>query len=91
MASPGGGADVEIDAIDIAFGIQVNYHPSQYRRQGRAAEQGAAAHNFSIDALDISVDLAAGETKEVIINAAPGRYEFYFSRPATRKPAWPAR
>lgn len=46
---------------------------------------GAAPHNFSIDALDISVDLAAGETKEVTINAPAGTYEFYCNVPGHKE------
>ena len=47
--------------------------------------EGAAAHNFSIDELDISVDLAPGETKEVVINAPAGTYEFYCNVPGHRE------
>jgi uncharacterized cupredoxin-like copper-binding protein/mono/diheme cytochrome c family protein len=46
---------------------------------------GAAPHNFSIDALDISVDLAAGETKDVVINAPAGEYEFYCNVPGHKE------
>jgi uncharacterized cupredoxin-like copper-binding protein/mono/diheme cytochrome c family protein len=42
---------------------------------------GAAPHNFSIDELGISVDLAPGETGEVQINAPAGEYEFYCNVP----------
>jgi uncharacterized cupredoxin-like copper-binding protein len=47
--------------------------------------EGAAAHNFSIDELDISVDLPPGETKEVVINAPAGTYEFYCNVPGHRE------
>lgn len=46
---------------------------------------GAAPHNFSIDELDISVDLAAGETGEVTINARPGEYAFYCNVPGHKE------
>lgn len=46
---------------------------------------GAAPHNFSIDALDISVDLAAGETGEVTINAPAGEYEYYCNVPGHKE------
>ena len=42
---------------------------------------GAAAHDFSIDDLDIQVDIAPGDTKEVIVNAPAGTYEFYCNVP----------
>jgi uncharacterized cupredoxin-like copper-binding protein/mono/diheme cytochrome c family protein len=46
---------------------------------------GAAPHNFSIDALDISVDIAPGETKEVTITAPEGEYEFYCNVPGHKE------
>jgi uncharacterized cupredoxin-like copper-binding protein len=42
---------------------------------------GNAPHNFSIDELGISVDIAPGATEQVVINAAPGEYEFYCDVP----------
>jgi uncharacterized cupredoxin-like copper-binding protein len=46
---------------------------------------GAAPHNFSIDELDISVDIAPGETKEVTINAPEGEYEYYCNVPGHKE------
>ena len=46
---------------------------------------GAAPHNFSIDALDISVDIAPGETKEVTITAPEGEYEYYCNVPGHKE------
>lgn len=46
---------------------------------------GAAPHNFAIDALGISVDIAPGETKEVTINAPAGEYEFYCNVPGHKE------
>ncbi len=47
--------------------------------------EGAAPHNFSIDALDISVDIAPGETKEVTFTAPEGEYEYYCNVPGHRE------
>ena len=47
--------------------------------------EGVTAHNFSIDALDISVDIAPGETKELVINAPAGTYEFYCNVPGHKE------
>ncbi|CAN5768526.1 hypothetical protein BH23CHL4_BH23CHL4_18610 [soil metagenome] len=47
--------------------------------------EGAASHNFSIDELEISVDLAPGETKEIMVNAPPGEYVFYCDVPGHRE------
>ncbi len=46
---------------------------------------GAAPHNFSIDALDISVDIAPGETKEVTFTAPEGEYEYYCNVPGHKE------
>ena len=37
---------------------------------------GAAPHTFVIEALGIKIEMAAGETKEVVINAPAGTYEY---------------
>lgn len=48
--------------------------------------EGLAAHNFSIDALDISVDLAPGaEPQTVVINTVVGEYEYYCNIPGHRQ------
>jgi uncharacterized cupredoxin-like copper-binding protein/mono/diheme cytochrome c family protein len=46
---------------------------------------GASPHNFSIDELDISVDIAPGETKEVTVNAPEGEYEYYCNVPGHKE------
>jgi uncharacterized cupredoxin-like copper-binding protein/mono/diheme cytochrome c family protein len=46
---------------------------------------GAAPHNFSIDELDISVDIAPGSTEETVINAPPGTYEYYCNVPGHKE------
>jgi uncharacterized cupredoxin-like copper-binding protein/mono/diheme cytochrome c family protein len=47
--------------------------------------EGASLHNFAIDELGISVDIAPGETAEATINAAPGTYEFYCNVPGHKE------
>jgi uncharacterized cupredoxin-like copper-binding protein/mono/diheme cytochrome c family protein len=46
---------------------------------------GASAHNFSIDELDISIDIAPGATEETVINAPPGTYEYYCNIPGHKE------
>ena len=48
---------------------------------------GAALHNFSIDSLDISVDVNPGDTVDVVIPAgtAPGTYDFYCNVPGHKE------
>ena len=66
----------EPNAVTIASGAPVTIS---------LPNEGMAPHNFAIDALDISVDLAPGETKSVEINAEPGEYEFYCNVPGHRE------
>ncbi|MGH2614538.1 MAG: cupredoxin domain-containing protein, partial [Thermomicrobiales bacterium] len=47
--------------------------------------EGVTPHNFSIDALDISVDIAAGETKEITFTAPEGEYEYYCNVPGHKE------
>jgi uncharacterized cupredoxin-like copper-binding protein/mono/diheme cytochrome c family protein len=46
---------------------------------------GAAAHNFSIDELGIDIDLPPGSTEETVINAPPGTYEYYCNVPGHKE------
>ena len=48
--------------------------------------EGVTLHNFSIDELGISVDIAPGATEETVINAPAGEYEYYCNVPG-HKPA----
>ncbi|MDP9471006.1 MAG: cupredoxin domain-containing protein [Chloroflexota bacterium] len=43
--------------------------------------RGQVPHNFSIDALGISVNLPVEQTVETMINAAAGTYKFYCNVP----------
>jgi uncharacterized cupredoxin-like copper-binding protein len=43
--------------------------------------EGVTLHDFSIDELGIKVDIAPGQTQEVVINAPAGTYEYYCSVP----------
>ena len=71
--------------------IDVAYAPPFLTLQAGQAETvvlinvGALPHNFSIDALDVSVDVAAGEVKEVVITADAGEYEFYCNQPGHKE------
>jgi uncharacterized cupredoxin-like copper-binding protein len=49
------------------------------------ANEGIAPHNFSIDALEISLGIPAGATDEVVINAPAGTYEFYCQVPGHKQ------
>jgi peptidylprolyl isomerase/peptidyl-prolyl cis-trans isomerase B (cyclophilin B) len=47
--------------------------------------EGAAPHNFSIDELNIDVDVAPGETATALLIAPSGEYEFYCNVPGHRE------
>ena len=46
---------------------------------------GAAPHDFSIDALKISVPVEPGDTGSVTINAPAGTYEYYCNVPGHKE------
>jgi uncharacterized cupredoxin-like copper-binding protein/mono/diheme cytochrome c family protein len=74
-----------IEAHDIAFVPTEIEVPSDTEVTLLLPNLGAAPHNFSIDALDISVDIAPGETKEVKITAPEGQYEYYCNVPGHKE------
>lgn len=92
-ATPGAGDDaaaaaamtVEVDSFDIYFEPKELTIPADTDVQFILPNKGAAAHNFAIDALDISVDIAPGDTKEIVINAKAGEYEFYCNVPGHKE------
>jgi len=81
-----GGETVEIVAIDIAFDPKKDVTIAADTDVTLSLpNNGVAAHNFSIDALGISVDIAPGETKTVSVNAPAGTYEFYCNVPGHKE------
>ena len=46
---------------------------------------GASPHDFSIDALKISVAVEPGDTGKVVINAPAGTYEYYCNVPGHKE------
>jgi uncharacterized cupredoxin-like copper-binding protein/mono/diheme cytochrome c family protein len=84
-APSGGGAaaaPITIAAADIKFEPTKAEIPANTDVLVKLPNNGALPHNFSIDALNISVDLPAGEQDATTtINAAPGSYEYYCNIP----------
>ena len=76
---------VDVVAQDIFFEPKELTIPANTDVTVNVRNEGAAAHNFSIDALGISVDLAPGATKQVVINAPAGEYEFYCNVPGHKE------
>jgi plastocyanin len=88
-ATPGGaapaGGPVQIASHDIFFEPKELTIPASTDVTIGLPNGGVTAHNFSIDALGISVDIAPGETQQVAVNAPPGTYEFYCNVPGHKE------
>ena len=93
-ASPGAGGEAgevatsdqfTVESNDIFFTPTEIEIPSDTEVTILLPNLGAAPHNFSIDELDISVDIAPGETKEVTITAPEGEYEYYCNIPGHKE------
>lgn len=84
-APAGGGAEaaqeVTITMHDIYFDPAEVTIPANTPVTVKLPNQGAALHDFTIDALGINVQVNPGDTGEVTINAPAGEYEYYCSIP----------
>lgn len=85
-AAAAGGADATVASYDIYFEPRALTIPAGTDVTLTLPNEGVTLHNFSIDALGISVDIAAGATETVTINAPAGSYEYYCNVPG-HKPA----
>ncbi len=85
-AADGGTAatEVTVTAIDINFVEKELTIAADTDTRFVITNQGAAGHNFSIDELGVSVDIAPGDSAEVTINAPAGTYEYYCNVPGHR-------
>ncbi len=83
----GGGGGAAVPAGEVAQEVTVAMHdiffepkeitiPANTNVKFILPNQGAAPHNFSIPDQDISVDVAPGETKDVVVNLPAGEYAF---------------
>jgi uncharacterized cupredoxin-like copper-binding protein len=67
--------------------VEFTFTPNSFRISANTPTQisvenvGVAPHNFSIKELGISVNILAGKSQSVTINAAPGTYRFYCNLP----------
>jgi uncharacterized cupredoxin-like copper-binding protein/uncharacterized protein (DUF305 family) len=80
-----GRADVTIESYDIYFEPKALTIPAGTEVTLTLPNEGVTLHNFSIDALGISVDIGPGETKMVTINAPAGAYEYYCNVPGHKE------
>ena len=75
--SPVAAADaVTIEAVDIDWNPKAMTIPADADVTVRVPNSGAALHTFVVEALGIKIEMAPGETKDVVINAPAGTYEF---------------
>jgi len=86
-AAPAGGdaAAQTVTAVDIAFQPKELTIPAGSDVPITLTNTGAAPHNFAIDALKISVDLAPGATEQTTINAPAGTYDYYCNVPGHKE------
>jgi heme/copper-type cytochrome/quinol oxidase subunit 2 len=64
-----GGADAIIESYDIYFEPRELTIPAGTEVMLTLPNEGVTLHNFSIDALGISVDIGPGATEEAVISA----------------------
>ena len=74
-----------VTAFDIYFEPKEVTIPANTDVTFTIPNDGVTAHDFSIDALNIHVDIAPGETKTVVVNAPPGSYEYYCNVPGHKE------
>ena len=85
-AGAGAGETVTVESYDIYFEPSELSIPADTDVTVSLPNDGVTLHNFSIDELGISVDIAPGATEETVINAPAGEYEYYCNVPG-HKPA----
>jgi plastocyanin len=85
-ATPGGGeggggevAGTEFTVVsqDIAFDPKELAVPADTEVTVKLPNEGALPHNFSVDALSISVDIAPGAEESTTLTAPAGAHEYY--------------
>ena len=79
-ATPGAGG-VVVEMVDIAFVPAEVAIPADTPVTFALPNTGLALHNFSVEALDVSVDVPPGQTATVTITAPAGVYEFICAIP----------
>jgi uncharacterized cupredoxin-like copper-binding protein len=80
------GGAFTIELRDILFQPKEITIPSNTAVTINLLNMGASVHNFNIDALNIhSGDIQPGSTKSVVINTAPGDYQYYCAIPGHKE------
>jgi uncharacterized cupredoxin-like copper-binding protein len=76
---------IEIDAVDIAFRPKSVTIPANTPVTLTIVNDGLALHNFTIDELNINVDLVPTAHETIPINAPAGTYTYYCAVPGHRE------
>ena len=76
---------VEVVSFDIYFEPAEFSIPADTDVPVTLPNDGVTLHNFSIDELGISVDIAPGASEETVINAPAGTYEYYCNVPGHKE------
>ena len=84
-AGEGAAEAVTVESYDIYFEPDELTIPADTDVPVQLPNEGVALHNFSVDELGISVDIAPGATEETVINAPAGEYEFYCNVPGHKE------
>jgi glucose/arabinose dehydrogenase/plastocyanin len=74
--APAAAGPVSIEAVDIDWNPNEMTIPANTDITVTIPNHGATLHTFLIEELGIKVEMAPGETKEVVINAPAGRYDY---------------
>jgi uncharacterized cupredoxin-like copper-binding protein len=82
---PAEAAAQTVTSFDIYFEPKEVTIPANSDVTFTLPNDGVTVHNFSIDALGVSVDQPPGETQTAVINAAPGSYEYYCNVPGHKE------
>ncbi|HEY7035528.1 MAG TPA: cupredoxin domain-containing protein [Thermomicrobiales bacterium] len=87
VASPTNGLSTEItvELVDVAFRPERLAIPAGTVVTVSLLNTGKLLHNFNVDALNISQDVAAGTTRRITIDAPAGTYQFYCNVPGHKE------
>jgi plastocyanin/Mg-chelatase subunit ChlD len=72
---------IAITMNDIFYDLSAFAIPANTDVTVQLKNNGFTTHNFSIDALGISVDVPPGDTGEAVINAPTGTFEYFCNQP----------
>jgi nitrite reductase (NO-forming) len=85
QAAPAAAAPVTVVSHDIYFDPKEVTIPANTDVTVDLPNEGVTLHDFSIDALGISVSIQPGATEHVVVNAPPGDYEYYCNVPGHKE------